>query len=62
MNAIQKALVEAGLVEEPKERRKRPRKYNCRRCGAEMVRVDGTNIMACSNDKCKNFFIFDKVV
>lgn len=61
MNALQKALVEAGLAKELKERRKRPRKYNCRRCGAEMIRVEGTNTMACSNDKCKNFFIFDKV-
>lgn len=57
MNSLQKALVNAGLTKEPEERKRKPREYKCRKCGAPMVVVEGTNIMACSS--CKNFFIFD---
>lgn len=57
MNSLQKALVKAGLTKEPEERKRKPREYKCRKCGAPMVVVEGTNIMSCSS--CKNFFIFD---
>lgn len=58
MNAMQSALVKAGLVTDvPKERKRKSREYRCRKCGAPMIQIEGTNTMACSS--CKNFFIFD---
>lgn len=60
MNAMQSALVKAGLVtvtDIPKERKRKSREYRCRKCGNPMVRIEGTNVMACSS--CKNFFIFE---
>lgn len=60
MNAMQSALVKAGLVtvtDVPKERKRKSREYRCRKCGNPMVRIEGTNVMACSS--CKNFFIFE---
>ena len=57
MNALQKSLVDAGLVEKPEERKRKPREYKCRKCGAPMIPIEGTNTMDCSS--CKNFFIFD---
>ena len=58
MNSLQKALVDAGLTEKPKERKRKPREYKCRKCGQPMIQIEGTNTMACSN--CKNYFIFDR--
>lgn len=57
MNALQKALVSAGLAEEPKVRSRRKRKVTCRGCGSEMRRVDSTNVIVCPN--CKNYIIVD---
>lgn len=58
MNAMQSALVKVGLVTDvPKERKRKSREYKCRKCGAPMIQIEGTNTMACSS--CKNFFIFD---
>ncbi len=57
MNALQKSLVDAGLAEKPKERKRKSHEYRCRKCGNSMVRIEGTNVMACSS--CKNFFIFE---
>ena len=57
MNALQKSLVAAGLAEKPEERKRKPREYKCRKCGAPMIQIEGTNTMASSS--CKNFFIFD---
>ena len=45
------------LAEKPKERKRKSREYKCRKCGNPMVRIEGTNVMACSS--CKNFFIFE---
>lgn len=59
MNALQRALVNAGLAEEPKEKRKRYKKFTCNRCGETMTRLDGTNFMYCS--RCDHsYFIFSK--
>lgn len=58
MNAMQSALIKAGLVTDvSKERKRKSREYRCRKCGNPMVRIEGTNVMACSS--CKNFFIFE---
>ena len=57
MNSLQQALISAGLAQMPKERKNKPREYKCRKCGEPMIKVEGTNTMACSS--CKNFFIFD---
>lgn len=58
MNAMQSAFIKAGLVTDvPKERKRKSREYRCRKCGAPMIQIEGTNTMACSS--CKNFFIFD---
>lgn len=58
MGPLQKAFVSAGLVTDvPKERKRKPREYKCRKCGNPMVHIEGTNVMVCSS--CKNFFIFE---
>ena len=58
MNAMQSALIKAGLVTDvPKERKRKSREYRCRKCGNPMVHIEGTNVMACSS--CKNFFVFE---
>lgn len=59
MNALQNALINAGLAEAPEERKRKPREYKCRKCGSAMIQAEYTNTMACSNPKCSNFFIFD---
>lgn len=60
LGPMQRALVNAGLVEEPKQRKPRLKQFNCKKCGKPMIRIEGTNTMACSGDKCNNFYIFDK--
>ena len=62
MNALQRALVNAGLTEEPKNRKPRGKDFKCHRCKSPMIKIPDTNIMACSNEKCHNYFIFDKVM
>lgn len=57
MNALQLALVNAGLANAPKEKISKQRIFTCRKCGEKMFSIPNTNIMACSN--CKNYFIFD---
>ena len=60
MNALQLALVRAGLAEEPKPKRKRKGKqFNCKRCGTVMTKVEDSNVMFCS--KCGQYYLFDKV-
>jgi len=59
LNALQRALVNAGLAEEPKPKKKRKGKqFNCRRCGTVMTKVDDSNIMFCP--KCGQYFLFDR--
>ena len=58
MNALQKELVRVGLAQEPKEKRKRYKKFTCHQCGAPMHQVSDTNTMAC--EKCGQYFIFNK--
>jgi len=61
MNALQLALVKAGLAEEPKPKRKRKGKqFNCRRCNTVMTKIDNTNTMVC--EKCGQYYLFDKTM
>lgn len=57
-NAMQKAMVEAGLAEEHKPRKPRKGKvFKCHKCGLEMVNPDWGNFMVCPS--CDNsYFIF----
>lgn len=58
MNSLQRALVAAGLAEEPKERKHKGKVFHCNKCGEEMVNPDDVNAMYCR--KCGNYFIFSK--
>ncbi len=61
MNALQRAIVRAGLAEEPKpKRRRKGKQFNCRRCNTIMTKVYGTNIMFC--EKCGQYYLFDDVM
>lgn len=60
LNALQKELVEKGFAEEPKPRKQRKQKnFKCRVCGAPMNIIEDSNIMTCSSDRCRNYFLFD---
>lgn len=57
MNAMQRALVNAGLAEEPKERKRRGKQFKCNKCGEVMVHPDWGNFLVCP--KCdSSYFIF----
>lgn len=56
MNALQKALVGAGLAKEPKQRNKKHKKIICRKCGEEMIQPTGDNYCYCQ--KCNNYIVF----
>ena len=58
LNALQKALVESKLAEEPKPRKRKKKNFKCKVCGAPMKIIDDSNIMVCSGDKCKNYYLF----
>ena len=60
LNALQRALVDAGLAKEPKPRKKNYKQFKCHRCKHIMTRVPDSNIMYCS--ECGNFFIFSEVM
>lgn len=58
MNALQKALVGAGLAEEPKPRKVRHKQFKCHKCGETMVHPDWGNFMYCPNCDSTSFFLF----
>ena len=59
-NQMEKILLKKGLAKNPIKRKKpRHRKFDCHTCGSPMIIVENTNIMACSNPECKQYFIFD---
>ena len=62
LNALQRELVRKGLASEPKQRKNKGKEFKCRKCKSPMIKIEDTNIMACSNEKCRNYFIFDKVM
>ena len=58
MNSLQKALVEAGLAKEPKERKRKGKEFKCNKCGEVMTNPDGINVMYCKNCNTPSYFIF----
>ena len=59
-NQMEKAIIDAGLASTPKPQKKpRHKKFKCHICGEPMIMIEGTNVMACSNDTCSQYFIFD---
>lgn len=61
MGQMQKALVGAGLVKEPKERKRQGKQFKCHKCGAPMVKIANTNVMVCSQEDKEHtsFYIFN---
>ena len=58
-NQLGQKIVEKGLAKKiPPTKQKKKKQFNCIKCGEPMIRIDDTNVMACSS--CKNWFIFDK--
>ena len=59
-NQMEKALINAGLANTPKPRKKpHHKKFTCHVCGSPMQIIENTNTMACTNDQCKQYFIFN---
>lgn len=59
LGPMQKALVESGLANHPKQKHKRQQKeIKCFKCGSSMIRIENTNTIACSNEKCSNYRVF----
>lgn len=58
-NVMEKAFAENGLFKKADKKRKPARKIKCRVCGTEMVRHEGTNVIACPNCD-KSFILTDK--
>lgn len=58
MNSLQKALVEAGLAKEPKERKRKGKEFKCHKCGEVMTNPDGINVMYCEKCNSPSYFIF----
>ena len=56
LNAMQRALVSAGLAEPPKPKRRRHKKqFLCKRCKHPMEQLENTNILVCMNDGCPGY-------
>lgn len=59
-NQLQKALINAGVEGKvPKPRKPHHKKFTCTKCGSPMQIIENTNTMACTNDSCDQFFVFD---
>lgn len=60
-NALKNAFLNSGFPEKADKKRKRNffRKIKCRACGTEMIRHEGTNVIACPNCDV-SFILTDK--
>ena len=56
LGSLQKAMVDAGLVEEVKTRKPRLKQFKCKVCGQPMIRIEDTNTMVCSSYKGYTFY------
>ena len=59
LNALQRALVDAGLAEAPKPRKRNSKQFKCHKCKNVMTKVPDSNIMYC--ERCGNYFLFREV-
>ena len=61
-NQIELEMLKKGLVNKKrKQKRRKRKKFTCHKCGAPMIYIDDTNVMACTGDKCVQYFIFDRI-
>lgn len=60
-NALKNAFLNSDFPEKADKKRKRnfSRKIKCRACGTEMIRHEGTNVIACPNCDA-SFILTDK--
>lgn len=59
-NQLEKALNAKHLIKKPrKDKAPKLKIFKCTKCGEPMIRIEGTNVMACSS--CKNWYLFDFV-
>lgn len=59
-NQLQKALIEAGVKGKiPKLRKPHHRHFTCTKCNSPMKVIEYTNTMACTNDACDQYYIFN---
>lgn len=60
-NALKNAFLNSGFPEKADKKRKHnfSRKIKCRACGTEMIRHEGTNVIACPNCNA-SFILTDK--
>lgn len=60
-NALKNAFLNSGFSKKADKKRKRnfSRKIKCRACGTEMIRYEGTNVIACPNCDA-SFILTDK--
>lgn len=59
LGIMQKALIDANLAKQPKERKYKNKEFECRKCKkGTMSIIEGTNTMAC--DSCNNIYVFDR--
>jgi ribosomal protein L37AE/L43A len=56
-NQIEKVFLSHNIGNKQTRKKPRHKKFKCHSCGSDMVFVEGTNVMACSN--CDKYFIFD---
>jgi hypothetical protein len=58
-NALKNAFLNSGFSEKADKKRNFSRKIKCRACGTEMIRHEGTNVIACPNCDA-SFILTDK--
>ncbi len=58
-NAMEVALLKAGLITKPRKRyTPKIRTFTCRKCKGDINTIPFTNVAACENEKCGNYIIF----
>lgn len=60
-NQMELKLQSAGFekTEKDKPKKKYQKQFKCHTCGAPMIMIEGSNVMVCSNEECKQYFIFN---
>jgi transcription initiation factor IIE alpha subunit len=59
-NQLEVALFNCGLIKKKrKNKRQKHKSFRCHKCDSDMIFIDNTNVMVCSNDQCKQYFLFE---